>query len=353
MGDGGFELTEQSNGSLPAEKDEPGAEEKGAGESPPVQEPVAKAPEKSDEAPERADKARPAPPQENGRAENRQPQANCVVVRYGAMRILGLFRHKLDAVRSGRKVIVKTDRGLELGELVCRSHTGIKYQGKPLKSAGRVLRQASEDDLSDVRHLGKDAKREFAFCLQEIKSRKLPMKLVYAEHIFGGDRIVFYFVAEKRVDFRALVRDVAQEFHTRVEMHQIGVRDEARLLGDHERCGRPLCCRAWLKSLEPVTIKMAKIQKPTLDPAKISGRCGRLMCCLRFEDTTYEELSRTLPPRGTRVETEKGHGTVVDRDILTQTVVVRLKNDQRISVPVETLKTQETPADNPEKKHKS
>ena len=118
------------------------------------------------------------------------------------------------------------------------------------------------------------------------------MKLVAAEHLFGGDRIIFYFVSESRVDFRALVRDLAHEFQTRIEMRQIGVRDEARLLGDYERCGRPLCCRAWIKELEPVSMKMAKVQKATLDPTKISGRCGRLMCCLRFEHETYRELSQ-------------------------------------------------------------
>jgi hypothetical protein len=163
------------------------------------------------------------------------------------------------------------------------------------------------------------------------------MKLVAVEHLFGGDRIIFYFLAETRVDFRALVRDLAQEYRTRIEMRQIGVRDEARLLGDYERCGRPLCCRAWIKELQPVSMKMAKLQKATLDPTKISGRCGRLMCCLRFEDTTYRDLVKNLPRRNTYVRLPQGVARVVDGDVVTQIVAVQMEDGKRANVPVESI----------------
>lgn len=166
------------------------------------------------------------------------------------------------------------------------------------------------------------------------------MKPVAVEHLFGGDRIIFYFKSEKRVDFRRLVRRLAKEYQTRIEMRQVGARDEARLLADYERCGRACCCRAFLKVLAPVNMKMAKVQKATLDPAKISGRCGRLMCCLRYENSSYDELRKNLPPRNTVVETPEGPGIVVDRQILTQLVVVRLADARRIAYPVSEITVQ-------------
>jgi len=136
------------------------------------------------------------------------------------------------------------------------------------------------------------------------------------------------------VDFRKLVRRLAKEYQTRIEMRQVGARDEAKLLADYERCGRPCCCRAFLKMLAPVNMKMAKVQKATLDPAKISGRCGRLMCCLRYENCTYEQLRKTLPPRNSVVETPEGPAVVVDRHILTQLVVVRLADARQVAYPL-------------------
>ena len=135
------------------------------------------------------------------------------------------------------------------------------------------------------------------------------MELVDVEHLFGGERIVFYFLAEKRVDFRELVKDLAREYQTRIEMRQIGVRDEAKLLADYGDCGKPVCCNTHMTVMPPVSMRMAKLQKSTLDPSKISGRCGRLKCCLRFEQDVYEEFQKELPPPGTRVVTAKGQGT--------------------------------------------
>jgi len=268
------------------------------------------------------------------RGEAVKPEPPTLVVRYGRMRLLGRFRYSLDRWRRGQRAVVQSDRGIEIGAILCRWVAG---GGEDLKIRGEVLRLVTPSDEVDERHLEKDAEREFAFCKERIAARNLPMKLVAVEHLFGGDRILFYFMAEKRVDFRALVRDLAREFQTRIEMRQVGVRDEARLLGDFERCGRPLCCRAFIRSLEPVSMKMAKVQKSTLDPAKISGRCGRLACCLRFEHATYRELRKNLPPKNKKVGTAVGRGKVVDTDVVTQTVTVLLDTGTRVVVPVETL----------------
>ncbi len=260
-----------------------------------------------------------------------------VIVRYGVMGLLGRFILGMEEWRSGQRVVIKSDRGQEIGSIVCKWDGCGAPGGIPPQIRGDLLRAVTHADEVEERHLRDSEKREFAFAKQCIAARGLPMKMAAAEHLFGGDRIVFYFVSEQRVDFRALVRDLAHEFQTRIEMRQIGVRDEARLLGDYERCGRPLCCRAWIKELEPVSMKMAKVQKATLDPTKISGRCGRLMCCLRFEHATYRDLARNLPRKNTLVVTAQGRGKVVDTDIVSQLVGVLLETGTRINVPVESL----------------
>jgi len=268
---------------------------------------------------------------EKGREKPKRP---ALIVRYGAMGLIGRFIYSLDRWRRGQRVVIKSDRGMEIGTILCRGSDS--DDGGP-KLRGDVLRLATHVDEIEERHLAEGAQRELQFCKQRVAERKLPMKLVEAEHLFGGDRIVFYFLSESRVDFRALVRDLAREFQTRIEMRQIGVRDEARLLGDYERCGRPLCCRAWIKDLEPVSMKMAKVQKATLDPTKISGRCGRLMCCLRYEHATYRELVKNLPRKNTIVGTVQGRGKVVGSDAVTQMVGVLLESGTRVNVPVESL----------------
>ena len=164
------------------------------------------------------------------------------------------------------------------------------------------------------------------------------MKIVDAEPVFGGERIIFYFMSDGRVDFRDLVKRIAQEYQTRIEMRQIGSRDEAKLLGDVESCGQQCCCQRFLKHLKPVNMRMAKMQKATLDPAKISGYCGRLKCCLRYEDQTYTELKKRLPKKNTRVKTKHGQGKVVDTQILTQLVMVEYESGEKIAVPVDDIK---------------
>ena len=203
--------------------------------------------------------------------------------------------------------------------------------------AGKFVLNSTSEDISEERHLEKIANDEMEYCKQLIKEMDLPMKIVDAEHVFGGERIIFYFMADSRVDFRQLVRKLAHEHQTRIEMRQIGPRDEAKLLADIESCGQECCCKRFLKTLKPVNMRMAKMQKATLDPAKISGYCGRLKCCLRYEDKTYTELKERLPKKNTKVKTARGEGKVVDTQILTQLVVVEHGEGVRVAVPLEEI----------------
>jgi cell fate regulator YaaT (PSP1 superfamily) len=213
----------------------------------------------------------------------------------------------------------------------------------PFIRNGRVLRLANTQDLIDYRHLENSAREEVTYCRQEIRALNLPMKLVTVEHLLGGERIIFYFASESRVDFRELVRRLAWQYRTRIEMRQVGARDEARLVGDLERCGRPCCCQRFLKDLKPVSMRMAKTQKATLDPSKISGRCGRLMCCLRYEDPGYEELRRKLPRKNTFVRTANVVGRVVDSQILTQLVRLALPDNTQVVVANEEILERDLP----------
>lgn len=274
------------------------------------------------------------PPEEPAEEE---AGAALVCVRYGRMNMLGLFRSKLEKVLPHARVVIKSDRGLEIGTALCPANKQMSYEGRPLKRLGSIRRLATHDDLMEERHIKQTEERERVYCAQRIKELKLPMRLATVEHLFGGDRIIFYFLSESRVDFRLLVKDLAQECQTRVEMRQIGVRDEARLLADYERCGQFVCCRTFIKEFQPVSMRMAKLQKATLDPSKISGRCGRLMCCLRYEFDTYEELRKKLPKRNSYVMIEElGPGKVIGSDILTQLVKVDVRGQTQI-VPVESI----------------
>lgn len=222
------------------------------------------------------------------------------VVRYGAMRLLGVFSAPAgrECLR-GMNVIARTDRGLEIGDVLCgatpEALASIKDPG-----AGQILREMTGEDRNELAKLRGRAKEQFNICRQHIERLGLKMQLVDVEHVFGGERIVIYYLAESRVDFRELVRTLASEFQTRIEMRQIGVRDEAKLLADYGDCGCPVCCNTHLVQMPPVSMRMAKIQKATLDPTKISGRCGRLKCCLRYECENYEpvlQIGRHEPPQ--------------------------------------------------------
>jgi cell fate regulator YaaT (PSP1 superfamily) len=271
------------------------------------------------------------------------------------MSTLGLFEHhEAGILKVHSRVVVKTNRGLELGYLVGRFSSYKSGQFRLTEEQikeyfdnddldfshgqiGKFIRYATAADISEERHLRKIAREEMEYCRRITKEMNLPMKIVDAEHVFGGERIIFYFMSDGRVDFRDLVKRIAQEYQTRIEMRQIGSRDEAKLLGDLESCGQQCCCQRFLKHLKPVNMRMAKMQKATLDPAKISGYCGRLKCCLRYEDDTYTELKKRLPKKNTRVKTKHGQGKVVDTQILTQLVLVEYQNGEKIAVPVDDI----------------
>ena len=253
-----------------------------------------------------------------------------VLVRYRLLPRVECFSTRRDDIRPRTVCIAKTERGTELVKVLTPLEPADDRE-----TSGRIVRPATERDLDRMRYIETElAPRELNLCREKAEEGGLNMRLVAAEHLFGGEKIIFYFVAEERVDFRALVRDLAREFRTRIELRQIGVRDEARMLADFEHCGRPLCCKAFLPQFEPVTMRMAKLQKSTLDPGKISGRCGRLMCCLRFEEEVYEELKEALPKKGTLVRAGDAVGKVADLEILSQKVVVKTEDGLTLNVPV-------------------
>ena len=254
------------------------------------------------------------------------------VVRYGQMRFLGEFAGVEGCAHPrGERVVLATDRGTELGEVLCPADDrSASFLDDPIK--GDILRIATEEDLAAETGLAERSARGLAECRVFIERRRLQMDLVDVEAILGGERMVFYYLSEKRVDFRDLVKDLARAFATRIEMRQIGVRDEAKLLADYGDCGKPVCCNTHLSKMPPVSMRMAKIQKTTLDPSKISGRCGRLKCCLRYEFDAYQALERELPAVGSRVATARGFGRVLALEILARKVVVEYEDRRRVVV---------------------
>ncbi len=277
-----------------------------------------------------------------------------MLVSYGRLGLMGWFEHNEPTIpKLNSRVIIKTERGLELGRVVgvhnyragqyrntpeqVESYFGNLGPNSPVGPGGEFVRFATHEDLREQEHLVQSEQEEIACCEKYIKEFNLPMRVVDAEHLFGGERIVYYFSSEGRVDFRELVKTLAREYQTRIELRQIGARDEAKLISDFETCGQQCCCSRFLKILEPVNMRMAKLQKATLDPSKISGHCGRLKCCLRYEDKTYMDLKDRLPHRNSTVRTPKGTGRVVDVQILTQLVVVQDALGDRQAWPVDEL----------------
>ena len=222
----------------------------------------------------------------------------------------------------GEHVIVETARGIECGEIaIANRMVDDDDVVKPLKP---VIRIATAEDKRRIAENAEKEKKAFKLCSEKIAKHKLDMKLVDVEYTFDNNKILFYFTAEGRVDFRELVKDLASVFKTRIELRQIGVRDEAKMLGGLGICGRPFCCSSFLGEYQPVSIKMAKEQGLSLNPTKISGTCGRLMCCLKYEQNAYEDLLRITPRVGAYVSTSEGKGTVVEVSLLTGLVKVRL-----------------------------
>lgn len=225
-------------------------------------------------------------------------------------------------------VIVETARGIEYGKVVI----GKKYvsEGEVVLPLKRVLRLATEEDRRQVMENKAAAERALSLCREKVREHALDMRLIDAEYTFDRNKIIFYFTADGRVDFRELVKDLASIFRTRIELRQIGVRDEAKMLGGIGPCGRTLCCSSFLGDFEPVSIKMAKDQNLSLNPIKISGLCGRLMCCLKYENDTYEEAKREMPDMGDRVTTPDGTGRVVGLNLLERRVRVELDELERL-----------------------
>jgi cell fate regulator YaaT (PSP1 superfamily) len=266
-----------------------------------------------------------------------------IVVRYGYRKLIAELPYDgKDKPGCGTKLIIRTQRGMELGEMLTSTcpnsgcgHAVTRKQmleyidnsgGKnyPFTTRGKVMRVASLDDQNEQEHMNRRKPEIIKFTRRLMGEMDLAMRLVDIELLLGGERVIFYYKSEQWVDFRDLVNKLASEYQTRIEMQQVSDREEARLTADYEKCGQYCCCKQFLKVLKPVSMRSAKVQKATLDPTKISGRCGRLMCCLRYEDKTYDELRKRLPHRQTRVKTEDGLGTVVNSQILTQLVLVQL-----------------------------
>lgn len=242
-------------------------------------------------------------------------------------------------ISKGDSVIVETARGVEFGQCVIgEKEIGEDEIVSPLKS---VIRRATEEDIQ--KHLENKSKEEeaFAICLDKIQQHNLQMKLIDVEYTFDNNKVIFYFTADGRVDFRELVKDLAAIFRTRIELRQIGVRDEAKMIGGLGPCGRTMCCSTYLGDFAPVSIKMAKEQNLSLNPTKISGICGRLMCCLNFEQETYEEIRKRLPKVGSIIRTEYGDGEVISNSAVKESVKAKIKvlNGEEIikEIPIEEL----------------
>jgi cell fate regulator YaaT (PSP1 superfamily) len=293
--------------------------------------------------------------QEQRQAEAQTPKT--AVVRYGYQKLIAELPYGPKVKPGcGSRLVIRTDRGTEIATLLTSTcpnsgcgHSVSRQQmldyieksgGKnyPFITNGRILRIATAEDMLAQKGLDDNKADMIGFIRMKIAELSLPMKLVEVERLLGQERVIVHYAAEQWVDFRLLVRLLAAQFQTRVEMRQVSAREEARLVADYERCGQHCCCKQFLKVLKPVPMRAAKIQKTTPDPSKISGRCGRLMCCLRYEQETYESLKKKLPNRNSRVMTDEGPGTVLDGQILTQLVRVKLDEAEvPIVVPVEEL----------------
>ncbi len=257
--------------------------------------------------------------------------ATVVGVRFKrASKVYDFSLNGLSDLKPGDEVIVETSRGREMGRVIIGPHQ--VDDDKIVGELKPVERRATPLDRLQAQRFRRREAKALAKCREKVAEHGLPMKVVDAEYSYDGTRLVFAFTAEKRVDFRALVRDLARTFHARIELRQIGVRDETKLCGGIGACGRELCCRAWLTEFSPVSIKMAKHQGLPLSPMEISGVCGRLLCCLSFEDQYYVEARSRLPKVGAQVLTAEGPGRVIGVNVLKETVSVRLESEAVIEV---------------------
>jgi len=245
-----------------------------------------------------------------------------IQVSLGEYRGVGVFN--LGDIECGRddQVILEVERGTEYGKIV--SDITKEYKGKLEVPLGKVLRKVTEGDLNQIENNRQKAHDAINTCERKINERKIDMKIVQAEYTFDCSKIIFFFVAEGRVDFRNLVKDLAKIFRVRIELKQIGVRDKAKIVGGYGVCGLELCCSSYMKSFHPLSIKMAKEQNLPLNPSRISGSCGRIKCCMAYEFSVYREFARSLPHIGEKVNTPEGRGRVRDVNILKRLVVIDL-----------------------------
>ena len=268
-------------------------------------------------------------------------------VRYGQQNLRGLFAVEAgEEVKSGDTCVVRSARGLELGVVLAKpiedgegeAGCGESACGSCATSQGTVLRRATPEELQrSLQHKKQGVMEEIRFAREKSKEQRLGMKIVGAEYLFDREKLIVHFSSNGRMEFHHFVRDLAARFKTRIELKPIGARDEARLVGDVASCGRELCCKSFLHDLQPVSMRMAKQQKKTLDPTKIAGQCGKLKCCLRYEDAVYIELQKSLPRRNAWVRIEAGIGRVVNSDLLLQKLVIEAENGERQVVHVSQL----------------
>lgn len=266
-------------------------------------------------------------------SENRKPESSAEVeiigIRFKDVGKVYYFSPNNVQFKQGEMAIVETARGIECGEIVLTNRMVPESRiVSPLKGIMRKATAQDEKQLNENRQKEKEIMQTF---IDKIALHKLDMKPIDVDYTFDGSKILFYFTSDGRVDFRELVKDLAGIYHTRIELRQIGVRDEAKMLGGLGICGRPFCCSSFLGEFQPVSIKMAKEQSLSLNPTKISGTCGRLMCCLKYEQNCYEDFLRTTPKVGAYVETEEGRGHVEEVNLLTG--ILKIKLDKKPDVP--------------------
>ncbi|MCX5809008.1 MAG: regulatory iron-sulfur-containing complex subunit RicT [Proteobacteria bacterium] len=236
-------------------------------------------------------------------------------------------------IKAGDYIVSELDKGVCLGVVITEPEetkkTGLK----------KVTRKATEEEIKEYSSLKEKEQYTFDFCKKKIQEMHLPMKLLWAEYLFGGTKLLFYFVSESRVDFRELVKELAKEFKVRIELRQVGVRDEAKIIGGLGNCGNVCCCRKFLNNFSIVSIKMVKEQSLALNPAKISGICGRLMCCLSFEYDMYADYKKNFPKVGKRVTIPQGEGKVVKHNTLSSTLIIELDDGKQVAVGLKDIKT--------------
>jgi cell fate regulator YaaT (PSP1 superfamily) len=245
-----------------------------------------------------------------------------IQARLGENRPVGSYDLNDVACGRGEYVILEVDRGSEFGKIVSDVNTTCK--GKTERAKGKILRKATEGDLKQIENNRMKAKEALSLCLRKINDRQLDMRVVNAEYTFDSAKIIFSFIADGRVDFRNLVKDLARVFRVRIELRQIGVRDKAKIVGGYGVCGRELCCSSYMNAFHPLSIKMAKEQGLPLNPSRISGVCGRIKCCMAYEFLVYKEHFRSLPRVGEKINTPEGKGKVIEVNILKRLVSVDL-----------------------------